>query len=108
MKQTSVCFEKYCLGDDNVCKQLNDYLAEHPGHEVALMDYEKDPHSCSEKLFVVFNLPAEPLKPAVVHSQWKYFHKQNTAVCLNCSFERDLDANFGAAVACPNCGALMK
>lgn len=43
MKQTSVCFAKYCLGDDSVCKQLNDYLAEHPGHEVALMDYEKDP-----------------------------------------------------------------
>lgn len=43
----------------------------------------------------------------VVQSNWKYFRKQNIAVCLNCSFERDLDANFGAAVACPNCGAKM-
>lgn len=60
MKQTAVRFAKYCLGDDSVCKQLNDYLAEHPGHEVALMDYEKEPHSCTEKLFVVFNLPANP------------------------------------------------
>ena len=43
----------------------------------------------------------------VVHGRWKYFHKQNAAVCLNCSFERDLDANFGSAVACPNCGVRM-
>lgn len=43
----------------------------------------------------------------VVHGQWKYYHKQNIAVCTNCSFERDLDANFGSAVSCPNCGARM-
>ena len=108
MIQTSVLFTKRCLGDASVCKQLNDYLAEHPGYEVALTNFFSDPHGCSETLFVVFNLPAESLKPAVVQSQWKYFRKQNAAVCLNCSFERDLDANFGAAVACPNCGALMK
>lgn len=43
----------------------------------------------------------------VVHGEWKYYHKQNKAVCTNCSFERDLDANFGSAVSCPNCGAKM-
>lgn len=43
----------------------------------------------------------------VVHGRWKYYHKQNIAVCTNCSFERDLDANFGRAVSCPNCGAKM-
>jgi hypothetical protein len=43
----------------------------------------------------------------VVHGRWKYYHKQNIAVCMNCSFERDLDANFGRAVSCPNCGAKM-
>jgi hypothetical protein len=43
----------------------------------------------------------------VVHGRWKYYHKQNMAVCTNCSFERDLDTNFGKAVSCPNCGALM-
>ena len=43
----------------------------------------------------------------VVHGRWKYYHKQNIAVCTNCSFERDLDANFGKAVSCPNCGAKM-
>lgn len=43
----------------------------------------------------------------VVHGRWKYYHKQNKAVCTNCSFERDLDANFGKAVSCPNCGAKM-
>ena len=38
---------------------------------------------------------------------WKYYHKQNKAVCTSCNFERDLDANFGKAIACPNCGAKM-
>lgn len=40
-------------------------------------------------------------------SNWKYYHKQNKAVCTSCNFERDLDANFGKAIACPNCGAKM-
>ena len=44
----------------------------------------------------------------VVHGRWKYYHKQNIAVCTNCSFERDLDVNFGRAVSCPNCGADMR
>lgn len=39
---------------------------------------------------------------------WKYYHKQNKAVCKSCSFERDLDADFGKAIACPNCGAYMQ
>lgn len=39
--------------------------------------------------------------------KWRYYHKQNIAVCTECSFERDLDANFGRAVSCPNCGARM-
>lgn len=38
---------------------------------------------------------------------WKYYHKQNKAVCTSCNFERDLDANFGKAIACTNCGAKM-
>ena len=42
-----------------------------------------------------------------VCGNWKYYHKQNKAVCTSCSFERDLDANFGKAIACPNCGAYM-
>lgn len=44
----------------------------------------------------------------VVRGRWKYFHKQNKAVCTVCSFERDLDQNFGKAIACPNCGADMR
>ena len=43
----------------------------------------------------------------VRRGEWKYFHKQNRAVCTQCSFERDLDDDFGAAVSCPNCGADM-
>lgn len=44
----------------------------------------------------------------VVRGRWKYFCKQNKAVCTVCSFERDLDQNFGKAIACPNCGADMR
>ena len=39
------------------------------------------------------------------YAHWKYYNKQNIAVCTNCSFERDLSVNFGKAIACPNCGA---
>lgn len=46
---------------------------------------------------------AEPVR----HGHWKYFHKQNKAVCTNCSFERDIDVDFGRAISCPNCGAKM-
>lgn len=41
----------------------------------------------------------------VVHGRWKYGTR--AAVCSGCGFERHLDDNFGAAVACPNCGARM-
>ena len=57
-------------------------------------------------LKVINWFPAADVAP-VVHGRWKYYHKQNIAVCTNCSFERDLDANFGKAISCPNCGAKM-
>lgn len=114
MKQTSVLFTKRCLGDAGVCKQLNDYLAEHPGYEVALTNFFSDPYGCSETLFVVFNLPAESLKPVVdaapvVHSKWVWIPDEEEdnilhLVCDACKhgglFEDD---NY-----CPNCGAFMK
>ena len=57
-------------------------------------------------LEVIKTLPAENVAP-VVHSRWKNFRKQGIAVCMNCSFERKLDDNFGSAISCHNCGALM-
>ena len=51
--------------------------------------------------------PTLTYEDLVPHGRWKYYHKQNKAVCTNCSFERDLDANFGRAISCPNCGAKM-
>ena len=53
------------------------------------------------------SIPAADVAP-VRRGRWKYYHKQNKAVCTNCSFERDLSADFGAAIACPNCGAIME
>ena len=55
---------------------------------------------------IINKFPSADVAP-VVHGEWKYYHKQNKAVCTNCSFERDLDADFGAAIDCPNCGAKM-
>ena len=43
-----------------------------------------------------------------VRGEWKYYKKQRIAVCTNCSFERNLDDNFGRAISCPNCGADMR
>ena len=61
------------------------------------------PHWYADKIKAI---PAADVAP-VRYSRWKYLMKQNVAVCTNCSFERDLDANFGNAVSCPNCGAKM-
>ena len=55
---------------------------------------------------MIEELPAADVAP-VRHGKWRYYHKQNIAVCTECSFERNLDANFGRAVSCPNCGAKM-
>lgn len=41
-----------------------------------------------------------------VQGHWKYGTR--AAVCSECGFERHLDDNFGAAIACPNCGVKMK
>lgn len=41
----------------------------------------------------------------VVHGRWKYGTR--AAVCSECGFERNLDDNFGAAIACPNCSSKM-
>lgn len=55
---------------------------------------------------VIKNIPTAEVEP-VRHGRWKYYRKQGIAVCTECSFERNLDENFGRAMACPNCGARM-
>ena len=54
----------------------------------------------------LLSIPAADVAP-VRHGKWRYYHKQNIAVCTECGFERNLDENFGRAVSCPNCGAKM-
>lgn len=61
------------------------------------------PHWYADKIKAI---PAANVAP-VRHGKWKYYHKKNIAVCTECSFERNLDDNFGRAVSCPNCGATM-
>ena len=63
-------------------------------------------HDAIEILGMIYEMPAADVSP-VWHGKWRYYHKQNIAVCTECSFERNLDANFGRAVSCPNCGAKM-
>lgn len=65
---------------------------------------------CQYDMYGLCNLikDAPPVEAVpVVHGEWKYYKKQGIAVCTNCSFERNLDDNFGKAIACPNCGADM-
>lgn len=66
-----------------------------------------DREYCDKEKCPIWNAPAADVRP-VVRGSWKYFRKQNKAVCTVCSFERDLDNNFGKAIACPNCGADMR
>jgi hypothetical protein len=77
------------LEREKKCERTGDVLM---GLEIAIADLGDMP-----------TIDAEPVK----HSQWKYYRKQGKAVCMTCSFERNLDDNFGRAVACPNCGARM-
>lgn len=48
----------------------------------------------------------ELVKPPV-QSEWVYHRLACTATCKRCNFERQLDDDYGAAIACPNCGAVM-
>ena len=79
--------------------------------EAALKDFEacnaENPRWTPQRVkTLLLRQPAADVA-TVVHGRWRYFHKQNIAVCTECSFERDLDTNFGRAVNCPNCGAKM-
>lgn len=56
---------------------------------------------------LILEAPTITYADLVPHGRWKYYHKHNKAVCTECSFERDLEADFGRAVSCPNCGARM-
>lgn len=61
---------------------------------------------CNRQSCPIWKAPVADVTP-VVHGRWKYYPKQNKAVCTCCSFERDLDENFGSAISCPNCGVKM-
>lgn len=73
---------------------------------LALMDVALSSVDEDTILDLVDSAPTVDAAP-VVHGKWKYYHKQNKAVCTRCSFERDLDENFGSAISCPNCGVRM-
>lgn len=87
-------------------------MSEYVDREKLIKAIEKDAcelvfYCKEEAISCVESAPAEDVCP-VVRGSWKYFRKQNKAVCTVCSFERDLDNNFGKAIACPNCGADMR
>ena len=56
----------------------------------------------------VIHLLCREFEDVHIRAKWKYYNKQNIAVCTNCSFERKLDVDFGKAISCPNCGARME
>lgn len=61
MKQISKVFHKSCMGNHSVDDQLNTYLEEHPTYQVDKVSYSKEPGRESEHLFVVFNVPNQPI-----------------------------------------------
>lgn len=82
-------------------------MAEYIEREALLAAYDRaheGPPGGARKL--IAEAPAADAAP-VRRGKWKYYHKQNRAVCTECSFERNLDHDFGKAVTCPNCGARM-
>ena len=76
-----------------LCKRCNEMYPDEPcEHSDCLMIEELDKCKTVDAV-------------EVVHGRWKYGTR--SAVCSECGFERHLDDNFGAAIACPNCGAKM-
>ena len=51
--------------------------------------------------------PAADVRP-VVRGRWEHGAGRIIATCTVCGFTRNLNENFGAAIACPNCGADMR
>ena len=55
----------------------------------------------------LYNLPTADVVE-VKHGEWKYYNKDDTAVCKNCSYEHYLGTYHQYATNyCPNCGAKM-
>lgn len=94
------CKIKDCLFDNTICERLAKY------EETGLEPEEVISMQAAKVALEASDAPAADAAP-VVRGRWKYYHKRNKAVCTCCSFERDLDENFGAAISCPNCGAKM-
>ena len=104
-------------GSDGVCEFAR-YISKAPTVDAVpvdeiRVDFER---LCLENQEAVLNVsicgkPNEVKLPfckevaEVVHGRWKYGTR--AAVCSECGFERNLDDNFGAAIACPNCGSKM-
>lgn len=102
MANKTVCIDEI-RGCEGNCITMNDYRVAGPkpwGSGIVVKNWVADVDNVIRAL-----RDNDVVK--VVHGRWKYYHKQNIAVCTNCSFERDLSANFGKAISCPNCGAHM-
>ena len=59
MKQYTKLFEHNYLGDDSVDVQLNDFLRKNPNYRVSKVDFNNEPKTTHEYLFVVFDVEDE-------------------------------------------------
>lgn len=76
--------------------------------QIGKEEYNRGWNDCRSAFYALIeDMPAANVVP-MRYGRWRYYHKQNIAVCEKCSFERNLDVNFGRAVSCPNCGAQME
>ncbi|MDR3766378.1 MAG: hypothetical protein Q3Y08_04995 [Butyricicoccus sp.] len=98
-KETAINVAKHAWNEWNLAMAAAD------GKREVNLVYKRQ-ELCKAVESVFLSVPVADVAP-VVHTRWEYIKNQNKAVCMNCGFERDLDDNFGSAVACPNCGAKM-
>lgn len=107
-KLIKICFREFCdIAGDSPCGCDGCPYGEYdPDNGGCFDEYKKDK---IEKLENDMDKYQKEDNGVTVQEcgNWKYYHKQNKAVCIRCGFERDLDANFGKAIACPNCGVYM-
>ena len=77
---------------------------------------QRHDEQCNYAISCIENAPVAEVAP-IVHGQWRKLYadtksaaeaKQIGFLCSKCMFKRDIDADFGRAIACPNCGADMR
>ena len=94
MKQISKLFKKYDNTGYDVSDQLNIFLNQHPGYQVANIQYNGYKDSAKEDLFVVFNID-ETIEPNPVIKLDRYavrYINPNAISCIEIGADTEYEA----------------